>query len=107
MHRNPQHGKIQPRLLQTYLFMKCEVMKKVLNPTSVNSNSSQQVSRDPRVPSCGTHPCQNPWEGTGDCATHTPTAGWAGGGHRQGRQHSPTFPAAKPKASLRILSGCW
>ena len=29
------HGKSQPRLLQTYLFMKCEVMKKVLNPTTV------------------------------------------------------------------------
>lgn len=29
------HGKSQPRLLQTYLFMKCEVMKKVLIPTTV------------------------------------------------------------------------
>lgn len=29
------HGKSQPRLLQTYLFMKCEVTKKVLNPTTV------------------------------------------------------------------------
>lgn len=29
----------------TYLFMKCEVMKKVLNPTTVLTNGSQQVSR--------------------------------------------------------------
>lgn len=97
MHGNPQHGKSQPRLLQTHLFMKCEVMKKVLNPTSVNSNSSQQVSRDPRVPSCGTTPASTPGRGRGTLPPTDPTAGRAAGGHRQGRQRSPACPLQSPK----------
>lgn len=77
------HGKSQPRLLQTYLFMKYEVMKKVLNPTSVNSNSSQQVSRGPRG---GTTPASTPGRGQGTlCHPLTPPRA----GQREGSTAQP------------------
>lgn len=92
------HGKSQPRLLQTYLFMKYEVMKKVLNPTSVNSNRSQQVSKGPQGAILQEHPCQHPWEGTEDSATHTPP-------HKPGSRRAQTGKAAQPLQSPKLRWG--
>jgi len=89
----PSHlyGKSQPRLLQTYLFMKCEVMKKVLNPTTVLTLTV--LSRDLGVLSC------TPGGDRGLCHPHTPPQAGQRDGTGRGkprRQHSPSTHPAWP-----------
>lgn len=97
------HGKSQPRLLQTYLFMKCEVMKKVLNPTTVLTLTvlSRSVG-NPRVPSCGATPARTPRRGQGTLPPTYPTAGWAAGGSLQGSTAPPcTQPTSSSQAPCK------
>lgn len=108
-HSHP-HGKSQPRLLQTYLFMKCEVMKKVLNPTTVLTLTV--LSRSAGTQGCCPvgPPLPTPQEGTRDPATTYPTARQ----HRQGEAskaaqmpHAPNLPpSAMLMQSPKLRRGC-
>lgn len=93
------HGKSQPKLLQTYLFMKCEVMKKVLNPTTVLTLTV--LSRSAGIQGCcpAGPPLPAPRGGDrGLCYPHTPLQARQQDSTSRGkpqRQHSPPPPCTQ------------